>query len=45
MQTILMLFAATGIFYISLSQSLHDMTVNDCNSGIENACTYLESKQ
>ena len=36
MQNILMLFAATGVFYISLSSTLHDMTVIACENQLTN---------
>ena len=35
MQNILMLLAASGLFYTALTSTLHDMTVTDCNAGIE----------
>ena len=38
MQNFLMMLAATGLFYTALSTSLYDMTVTDCNAGIELAC-------
>ena len=38
MQNILMLLAASGLFYTALSSTLYDMTVTDCNAGIELAC-------
>ena len=33
-----MMLAASGLFYTALSTSLYDMTVTDCNAGIELAC-------
>nr|BAR39280.1 hypothetical protein [uncultured Mediterranean phage uvMED] len=45
MQNILMLFAASGVFYISLSSTLHDLVIYDCQQNVENACSYLESKK
>ena len=36
MQNILMLFAASGVFYISLSSTLHDMTVSACANQLTN---------
>jgi len=38
MQNFLMMLAASGLFYTALSSSLYDMTVTDCNAGIELAC-------
>ena len=45
MQNILMLLAASGLFYTALTSTLHDMTVYDCQQNIQNACSYLESKK
>ena len=42
MQNFLMMLAASGLFYIALSSSLYDMTVTDCNAGIELACKELQ---
>ena len=41
MQNLLLAFAAMGLFYTTLSGTLYDMTVADCNSGIEMACKEL----
>ena len=38
MQNFLMILATTGLFYTALSSTLFDMTVIDCNAGIELAC-------
>ena len=38
MQNFLMILSATGLFYTALNSTLHDMTVTDCNAGIELAC-------
>ena len=38
MQNFLMMLAASGLFYTALSSTLYDMTVTDCNAGIELAC-------
>ena len=38
MQNFLMILSATGLFYTALDSTLHDMTVTDCNAGIEQAC-------
>ena len=38
MQNFLMILSATGLFYTALSSTLYDMTVTDCNAGIELAC-------
>ena len=38
MSNFLMILATTGLFYTALSSTLYDMTVTDCNTGIELAC-------
>ena len=38
MQNFLMILASTGLFYTALSSTLYDMTITDCNAGIELAC-------
>ena len=38
MQNFLMILAASGLFYTALSSTLYEMTVTDCNAGIELAC-------
>ena len=38
MQNFLMILSATGLFYTALASTLYDMTVTDCNAGIELAC-------
>ena len=38
MQNFLMMLAASGLYYTALSSTLYDMTVTDCNAGIELAC-------
>jgi len=38
MPNFLMMLAASGLFYTALSSSLYDITVIDCNAGIELAC-------
>ena len=38
MQNFLLLLAGMGLFYTTLSGTLYDMTVTDCNAGIELAC-------
>ena len=38
MSNFLMMLAASGLFYAALSSTLYDMTVTDCNAGIELAC-------
>ena len=38
MQNFFMMLAASGLFYTALSSTLYDMTVTDCNAGIELAC-------
>ncbi len=32
------MIAVSGLFYTTLSGTLHDMTVADCNAGVEAAC-------
>jgi len=32
------MLAALGLFYTALNSALYDMTVADCNAGIELAC-------
>ena len=38
MQNFLMMLAASGVFYTAISSTLYDMTVVDCNAGVELAC-------
>ena len=38
MQNFLMILAASGLFYTALSSTLYNMTVTDCNAGVELAC-------
>ena len=38
MSNFLMMLAASGLFYTALNSALYDMTVADCNAGIELAC-------
>ena len=38
MSNFLMMLAASGVFYTALSSTLYDMTVTDCNAGVELAC-------
>ena len=46
MSNFLMLMAASGLLFTSMSSSLHDMTVRDCEVfQVQSACTYLEQKQ
>ncbi len=42
MQNLLLAIAAMGLFYTTLSGTLYDMTVADCNAGIELACKELQ---
>ena len=42
MQNLLLAIAAMGLFYTTLSGTLYDMTVADCNAGIEHACKELQ---
>lgn len=32
----------SGLFLHQANSSLHEMTVADCNAGIQRACTYLQ---
>ena len=38
MRNLLLMFAVSGLFYTTLSGTLYDMTVADCNSGVVAAC-------
>ena len=38
MSNFLMMLAASGLFYTALTSTLHDVTITDCNAGIELAC-------
>ena len=42
MQNLLLAIAGMGLFYTTLTGTLHDMTVVDCNAGIELACKELQ---
>ena len=42
MQNLLLAIAAMGLFYTTLTETLYDMTVADCNAGIELACKELQ---
>ena len=42
MRNLLLIFAGSGLFYTTLSGTLYDMTVADCNAGIELACKELQ---
>ena len=42
MQNLLLAIAAMGLFYTTLTGTLYDMTVVDCNAGIELACKELQ---
>ncbi len=42
MQNLLLAIAAMGLFYTTLTGTLYDMTVADCNAGIELACKELQ---
>ena len=41
MQNLLLAIAAMGLFYTTLTGTLYDMTVADCDAGIELACKEL----
>jgi len=38
MRNLFLMIAMSGLFYTTLSGTLYDMTVADCNAGIEAAC-------
>ena len=38
MRNLLLMFAVSGLFYTTLSGTLYDMTVADCNAGVVKAC-------
>ena len=38
MQNFLIMLAASGLLFTTLNSTLYDMTVTDCNAGIELAC-------
>ena len=38
MQNFLMMLGASGLLFTTLNSTLYDMTVTDCNAGIELAC-------
>tara|TARA_B100001094_G_scaffold315042_1_gene354579 strand:+ start:27739 stop:27870 length:132 start_codon:yes stop_codon:yes gene_type:complete len=38
MRNFLMMIAVSGLFYTTLSGTLYDMTVADCNAGVAAAC-------
>ena len=42
MQNLLLAIAAMGLFYTTLTGTLYDMTVADCNAGIQLACKELQ---
>ena len=42
MQNLLLAIAGMGLLFTTLSGTLYDMTVADCNSGIEMACKELK---
>ncbi len=42
MQNLFLAIAGMGLFYTTLTGTLYDMTVADCNSGIEMACKELQ---
>ena len=42
MQNFFLLIAGMGLFYTTLTGTLYDMTVADCNAGIELACKELQ---
>ena len=41
MQNFLMMLAASGLLFTALNSTLYDMTVTDCNAGVELACKYV----
>ena len=38
MRNLFLMIAVSGVFYTTLSGTLYDMTVADCNAGIVAAC-------
>jgi len=45
MGNFLMLLATSGLLFTSMSSTLHDMTVKDCEVfQVQSACSYLEQK-
>ena len=38
MRNLFLMVAMSGLFYTTLSGTLYDMTVADCNAGISAAC-------
>ena len=42
MQNFFLLIAGMGLFYTTRTGTLYDMTVADCNAGIELACKELQ---
>jgi hypothetical protein len=38
MRNLFLMIAVSGLFYTTLSGTLYDMTVADCNAGIVAAC-------
>ena len=38
MRNLLLMIAMSGLFYTTLSGTLYDMTVADCNAGVVAAC-------
>ena len=42
MQNLLLAIAGMGLFYTTLTGTLYDMTVADCNAGIQLACKELQ---
>ena len=42
MRNLFLMIAMSGLFYTTLSGSLYDMTVADCNAGVQLACDELK---
>ena len=38
MRNLFLMIAMSGLFYTTLSGTLYDMTVADCNAGVVSAC-------
>ena len=38
MRNLFLMIAMSGLFYTTLSGTLYDMTVSDCNAGVVAAC-------
>tara|TARA_Y100000401_G_C8210999_1_gene168437 strand:+ start:126 stop:257 length:132 start_codon:yes stop_codon:yes gene_type:complete len=43
MSNFLMMLAASGLFFTAFSSALYDMTLADCNAGVELACKQIKN--